>query len=56
MLDGNEMAKGQSYFQFGGFEVSDNEEIIAFSTDTISRRNYVLQFKNLNTGEIYPEK
>ncbi|MCP9769220.1 S9 family peptidase [Lacihabitans sp. LS3-19] len=56
MLDGNEMAKGQSYFQFGGFEISDNEDIIAFSSDNVSRRNYVLQFKNLKTGEIYPEK
>jgi oligopeptidase B len=55
MLNGNEMAKGQTYFQIGGFEVSDNEEIIAYGEDTISRRNYVLKFKNLKTGQIYPE-
>jgi oligopeptidase B len=56
MLDGNAMAKGKSYFSIGGFEISDNEEIIAFGEDTISRRNYVLQFKNLKTGKAYPEK
>jgi oligopeptidase B len=56
MLDGNKMAKGQTYFNIGGFEISDNEEIIAFGEDTVSRRNYNLQFKNLKTGQIYPEK
>ncbi|WP_255046882.1 S9 family peptidase [Lacihabitans sp. CS3-21] len=55
MLDGNEMAKGKTYFQIGGFEVSDNEDILAYGEDTISRRNYVLKFKNLKTGQIYPE-
>ncbi len=56
LLDGNAMAKGEKYFSIGGFEISDNEEIMAFGTDVISRRNYVLQFKNLKTGEIYPDK
>jgi oligopeptidase B len=56
LLDGNEMSKDHNYFQFGGFEISDNEEIMAFSIDTVSRRNYILQFKNLNTGEIFQEK
>lgn len=55
MLDGNSMAKGKSYFQIGGFEISDNEDIIAYSEDTISRRNYTLKFKNLKTGYVYPE-
>jgi oligopeptidase B len=55
MLDGNEMAKGKTYFQIGGFEVSDNEDILAYGEDTISRRNYALKFKNLKTGQIYPE-
>ena len=56
ILDGNAMSKGHNYFSIGGFEVSDNEEILAFGEDTVSRRNYILQFKNLKTGEIYPEK
>ena len=56
LLDGNAMAKGEKYFSIGGFEISDNEEIMAFGTDVVSRRNYVLQFKNLKTGEIYADK
>ncbi len=56
LLNGNEMAKGHNYFNIGGFEVSDNEQILAFGTDTISRRNYILQFKNLITGELLTDK
>jgi oligopeptidase B len=55
ILDGNLMAKGQNYFSIGGFEVSDNEEILAFGEDTVSRRNYKLKFKNLKTGQVYAE-
>lgn len=56
LLDGNAMAKGTSYFSIGGFEISDNEQLMAFGVDTVSRRNYTLQFKNLATGEVFPEK
>ncbi|MGL4631145.1 MAG: S9 family peptidase [Leadbetterella sp.] len=56
LLNGNVMGKGKSYFNIGGYEVSDNDEILAYCTDEVSRRNYTLQFKNIKTGEIYPEK
>jgi len=52
LLDGNEMAKGLEYFNIGGFEISDNQQIMAFGIDTISRRNYTLKFKDLKTGKI----
>ncbi|MCA0365635.1 MAG: S9 family peptidase [Bacteroidetes bacterium] len=55
ILDGNQLGKDKAYFQIGGFEISDNEEIMAYGTDTVSRRNYDLVFKNLKTGELYPE-
>ena len=56
LLDGNKMAKGKTYFAVGGYEISDNEELMAYSTDTVSRRNYTVQFKNLKTGEVFKEK
>lgn len=56
LLDGNHLAKDHTYFHIGGYTVSDNNEIMAFGIDTVSRRNYTVQFKNLSTGEIYPEK
>ncbi|MBD2751716.1 S9 family peptidase [Spirosoma validum] len=55
MFDGNVMAKGHNYYQLGGYEVSDNDELAVFAEDTVSRRLYTLRIKNLKTGKIYPE-
>jgi oligopeptidase B len=56
LFDVNAMAKDFDYFQLGGLNVSPNNELAAFSVDTVSRRLYTLQIKNLITDEIYPEK
>jgi len=56
LFDCNEMAKGHSYFKLAGLSVSLDNERIAFGIDTVSRRKYTIQIKNLKTGEIYPEK
>jgi len=56
MLNGNEMGQGKSYFAIGGYEVSDDNQTLAYGTDEVSRRLYTLRFKNLKTGELYPEK
>jgi len=53
LFDVNELAKGHDYFQLGGLNVSPNNELAAFSVDTISRRQYVLHIKNLKTGKVY---
>jgi oligopeptidase B len=50
------MGKGKKYFSIGGYEITDNDEIIAYGVDTISRRNYTVRFKNLKTGEIYKDQ
>lgn len=55
MLNLNEFAEGQSYYNATFPEIFDNEEIAAFGEDTVSRRLYTLRFKNLKTGELYPE-
>lgn len=55
LLDGNELAEGYEYFDMGGYEISPNNELMAFAIDTLSRRLYDIQIKNLVTGEIYPE-
>jgi oligopeptidase B len=55
MLDVNAMAEGHSYFQVGGAEVSPDNKILAYSIDTVSRRNYTIFFKNLETGVILPD-
>ncbi len=56
VFDNNEMAKGHSYFSQAGYAVSENNEIAVFGIDTVSRRQYTIQFKNLVTGQLYPEK
>lgn len=56
MFDCNEMAEGHAYFQLGGITVSDDNVWAAFSTDYVSRRQYTIQFKNLETGEILSSK
>lgn len=56
MLNVNEMAAGYAYYDVGGLEVSDDNRLLAFSVDTVSRRIYTLYFKNLETGEIYPDR
>jgi oligopeptidase B len=55
MLNGNEMAEGYAYFQIGGWEISSNNNLLAFSVDTVSRRQYTIYIKDLANGEIYPE-
>jgi len=55
LLDGNALGRGHAYFAIGGLAVSDNNELLAYSTDTVSRRLYTVRFKNLTTGELYPE-
>ncbi|MET2984002.1 S9 family peptidase [Aureibaculum conchae] len=56
LFDVNKLAEGHEYYRLGGLNVSPDNKIAAFAVDTISRRQYVLQFKNLETGEFYPEK
>ncbi|GGG45536.1 S9 family peptidase [Bizionia arctica] len=56
LFDCNEMAKVHSYFSLGSISISPDNTLAAFSTDTVSRRQYKIQIKNLVTGEIYPTK
>lgn len=52
----NEEAEGHEYFQLGGLNVSPDNNLVAFATDTISRRQYTIQIKNLETGKILSDK
>ena len=56
ILDQNEMAQGLKYFALGDFEVSDDGNLLAFSTDTTGFRQYTLQFMDLRTKEILSDK
>lgn len=56
LLNLNELAAPHDYFSMGSMSVSTNSQILAYSTDTLSRRIYDIQFKNLATGELYGDK
>ena len=56
MFDVNEAAKGYEYFRLTGLNVSPNNQLVAFATDTLSRRKYTIQIKNLETTEIYSDR
>lgn len=55
LFDCNEMAKGHKYFKLGGVSISPNNKLASFSVDTVSRRQYTIKIKNLETGEVYNE-
>jgi oligopeptidase B len=56
MFDCNAMAKGKSYFNLGGINVSENNKLASFATDEVGRRIYTIQIKNLETGELLSDK
>ncbi len=56
MLDVNVMAKGHDFFAVRGNIVSREQNLLAFAADTVGRRIYTIQFKNLNTGEMLPDE
>jgi oligopeptidase B len=56
MFDCNEMAKNFSYFNLSGISVSEDNKWATFGLDVVSRRQYLIQIKNLETGEILSEK
>jgi len=55
LLDVNKMAEGYEFYALGGSEISPDNKILAYSVDTLSRRNYTIYFKNLETGELLPD-
>jgi len=56
LLDVNTMAEGFNYFSATGFDVSMDNKLMAYGIDKIGRRQYVINVKNLETGEIYNDK
>ena len=56
LLDLNTLAEGHSFLGLGAFEVSDDNDLLAHSTDTTGFRQYTLQIKKLSSGETLGER
>ena len=55
LLDVNELAEGHDFFAVSSVQVSTDHTVLAYTFDTVGRRFYTITFKNLNTGDLYPE-
>ncbi len=55
LIDQNERAKGHDFYALGGLSIADDNNLMAFSEDTVGRRIYTIRFKNLETGEMLPD-
>jgi len=54
-LDENALAEDQKYCKVNDYEISYDNKILAYGLDLVSRRQYKIYFKNLETGENYPD-
>jgi oligopeptidase B len=55
VLDLNEIGKQNAFVGLGAFELSDDEQTLAYAIDGTGYRVYALRFKDLRTGKLYPE-
>jgi len=55
LLDENTEADGHDYFALGASSVSPDGNVLAYSVDVKGDERYTLQFKDLRTGERYPD-
>src|SRR5256885_16332560 len=52
ILNVNELAKGHTFMSVGAFKVSDDGNLLAYSTDNTGFRQFTLAVKDLRTGKI----
>ncbi len=56
LLDSNAEAQGHEFFALGAARVSPDQNLLAYSVDTVGDERYTLRFKDLRTGERYPDE
>jgi oligopeptidase B len=56
LLDGNALARGKGFFQIGNTEVSPDGRILAWAEDNTGRRQWLLHFKDLDSGQDLPDR
>ncbi|PYP91787.1 MAG: oligopeptidase B [Candidatus Angelobacter sp. Gp1-AA117] len=54
-LDVNELAKGEKFMALGGYTVSDDGNLLAYSTDNTGFRQYHLHVRDLRTHKDLPD-
>lgn len=56
LLDSNVEADGHEFFSLGGFSLSDDENLLAWSVDVVGDERYTIRVKDLRTGEVLPDE
>jgi oligopeptidase B len=56
LLDENAEAQGHDFFALGASTVSLDGNVLAYSVDIVGDERYTLRFKDLRTGEAYPDE
>lgn len=52
ILDCNRLAEGHAFFDIGEVSLSEDDRLLAYSVDTVSRRIYKVYVKDLQTDEL----
>jgi oligopeptidase B len=55
ILDEAKEAAGKEYFRLGGITISDDDQIMAYATDTDGSERFTIRFRNLETGKELPD-
>ncbi|MCP4420810.1 MAG: S9 family peptidase [Chloroflexi bacterium] len=55
LLDENKLAAETKYFRLGIFEISPNQQLLAYSSDTSGAERYTLVVKDLASGNLLPD-
>src|SRR5277367_6799479 len=55
MLDVNQLAQGEKFMALGATKVSDDSNLLAYTTDNVGFRQYRLHVKDLRTGKLLPD-
>jgi oligopeptidase B len=56
VLDVNELAKGKTFMSLGAFDVSDDGNLLAYTTDNTGFRQFTLAVKDLRTGKMLVDR
>jgi oligopeptidase B len=56
LLDVNKLAQGKSYCSVNGLSVSRDNKILTYGVDFVSRRRYTINFLDLKSGSLLPDK
>ncbi len=56
MLDVNLLAEGHDFTSVGGGAVSPDNNLVSYGVDHVSRRQYTIYIKDLNTGQLLPDE